>query len=209
MRRAIKPSFRIDAKSISLLAIFSAAIIAIEFLPLIGITDLKIPGTNFTFDPTGIPIVLIFLFFGFIFSFVGVCIMGIVIGFRNPIGAAFKFPAELFKIIGLVVAWAILRNRKVSYHTRIVIYTLFAAAFCALGMYVMNGAILLPLLYTMESSAAWVMSLTFIPLNIIQSVVNVVFGGIIFGVIPESLKMQFVADEGADAILELESESES
>ena len=139
----------------------------------------------------------------------GVCIMGLVIGYRNPIGAAFKFPAELFKIIGLALAWWILRHKQVSYHTRIIIYTLFAAAFCALGMYVTNGAILLPLLYQMETSAAWAYSLTFVPLNIIQSVVNVVIGGIVFGIIPEGLKMQFVSEEDSDTILELDGESES
>ena len=207
MKKHLKPHIRTDSKSIALLSIFSAMIIAIEFLPLIGITDLKVPGTNFTFDPTGIPITLIFLFFGFVFSFIGVSIMGIVIGYRNLTGATFKFFAELFKILGLTMAWWLLRNRQVSYKFRIIIYTLFATFFCSLGMLIMNGAILLPLLYGMESSAAWMLSATFVPLNIIQSVINVVVGGIIFGIIPENLKNQIITAEGSsDDILELDEE---
>ena len=205
LKELLKSNIRTDSKNIALLSIFSAMIIALEFLPLIGITDLKIPGTNFTFDPTGIPITLVFLFFGFVFSFISVCIMGIVVGYRNPIGSVFKFFAELFKIIGLALAWWILRNRQVSYKFRIIIYTLSATFFCALGMFIMNGAILLPLLYQMEPSAAWIFSATFVPLNIIQSVINVVVGGIIFGIIPENLKNQFIpTTNDTNALLELE-----
>ena len=196
------------AKSIALLSIFLAMVIALEILPLVGMTDLKIPGTNFTIDPTGIPIVLLFLFFGFGFSFVGVSITGVVIGYRNFIGSFFKFFAELFKILGLALAWWLLRNREVSYYVRIAVYTIFATVFCALGMYVMNGAILLPLLYGMEYPAAWVLSLTFVPLNIVQSIVNVVVGGFVFGIIPENLRDQFIPmkrrGDDQDPYLEIE-----
>ncbi len=196
-----------SSKTIALFSIFIAMVIALEFLPIIGVTDIVIPGTEFTIDPTGIPLVLIFLFFGFILSFVGVAIMGVVIGYRNFTGSVFKFFAEFFKILGLLVAWVLLRNRKISYPIRIVIYTLFATVFCAIGMYFMNGYILLPLLYGMDISAALTLSLTFVPLNIIQSVINVVIGCIIYGIIPEELRSQFnLIDHGesSDRILELD-----
>jgi riboflavin transporter FmnP len=194
-----------NSKNIALFSIFLAMVIALEFLPVIGITDLKIPGTNFTIDPTGIPIVLIFLFFGFVFSFAGVGIMGIVIGFRNFTGSIFKFFAEVFKILGLVVAWWILRNRDDSFKVKLSVYTVFATMFCALGMYLMNGLILLPFLYGMELNAAMALSLTFVPLNIVQAVINVVIGGVIFGIIPEDLRNQFIpADDSSQIILELD-----
>ncbi|MHA1909685.1 MAG: hypothetical protein ACW98Y_20465 [Candidatus Thorarchaeota archaeon] len=206
-------SSKYNSKNIALFSIFLAMILAIEFLPIPGLTDIVIPGTPFTIDPTGIPILLIFLFFGFTFSFVGVGIMGIAIGYRNFTGSIFKFFAELFKILGIAVAWWILRRKQVSYPVRIVIYTLFATSFCALGMYLMNGLILIPLFYGMEISAALTLSLTFVPLNVVQSVVNVVVGGVLFGIIPDDLRNQFAAvgDGGASSnqILELDDEDDS
>jgi len=184
-----------NSKNIALFAIFLAMIIALEILPIIGITDLKIPGTNFTLDPTGIPIVLVFLFFGGGFAVIGTGMAGIIIGMRgNPIGAVFKFFAEFYKIIGLAIAWWLLRNRDISFSKRITIYTVFATLSCAIGMFVTNGAILLPLLYGMEGSAAWALSLTFVPLNVIQSLINVLGGGFIFGIIPADLKRPFLTE---------------
>lgn len=206
-------SNKYNSKNIALFAIFLAMIIALEILPIIGITDLKIPGTNFTLDPTGIPIMLMFMFFGFGFAFIGTGMAGVIIAIRgNPIGAIFKFFAEFYKIIGLVIAWWILRRRNVSYVVRIIVYTVFATLFCTIGMYVTNGALLLPFLYGMPSSAAWTLSLTFVPLNIVQSIINVVGGGFIFGIIPEDLKAPFRLEElatfsyGAIAQDEIESE---
>ncbi len=198
-----EPYDRYNSKNIALFAIFLAMIIALEILPIIGVTDLKIPGTNFTLDPTGIPIVLMFLFFGSGFAVVGTGMAGVIIAMRgNPIGAVFKFFAELYKVIGLAIAWWLLRERDVSLTIRITLYALFATITCALGMYITNGAILLPLLYGMESGAAWSLSLTFVPLNVIQSLINVVGGGFIFGIIPVDLKRPFLPEYGSLEILE-------
>ncbi|MDF1540236.1 MAG: ECF transporter S component [Candidatus Thorarchaeota archaeon] len=199
-----------NSKNIALFAIFLAMIIALEILPIIGITDLKIPGTNFTLDPTGIPIVLVFLFFGSGFAVAGTGMAGLIIAMRgNPIGAVFKFFAEFYKIVGLVIAWWLFRNREVPFTKRITLYTIFATITCAIGMYVTNGAILLPLLYGMESSAAWSLSLTFVPLNVIQSLINVIGGGFIFGIIPADLKRPFLPEyESIEILDDEESNSE-
>ncbi len=197
-----------DSKSISLLAVFSAMVVALEIFPIIGVTDLKIPGTLFTIDWTGIPIAFLFLGFGLVYSFISVLIMTIsIMAHGNMTGAIFKLFAELFKIFGMALAWYITRNRKFSYQVKIPIYIFFALLFCTIGMFFVN-IILLPILYLMTAELAFATSLLYIPWNAVQSIINVAGGFIIFRVIPIDLKLAFKIGEmdsesDDDKILEL------
>ena len=185
---------KFDSKTISLLAIFLAMIFALEIYPLTGITDIPVPGIYFTIDWTGIPLVLIFLFFGPVVSLLGVGFMGIVIGYRNIFGSIFKVFAEFYKILGMLLIWLVIRNREISYSKRVVLYTLFAAFFCTVGMFVTNIP-LLQVLYGYAPDAALATSIVMIPWNALQSVINVIGGTFLFRIIPEDLKLNFLYDE--------------
>ncbi|MFX1417004.1 MAG: hypothetical protein ACFFC0_09335, partial [Promethearchaeota archaeon] len=60
-----KHPIRKDSKSIALLAVFVAMVVALEVYPILGVTDIGIPG-DFTIDWTGIPIVIVFLGLGIV-----------------------------------------------------------------------------------------------------------------------------------------------
>lgn len=198
-----------DSKSISLLAIFSAMVVALEIYPIPGITDLKVPGMFFTIDWTGIPIAFLFLGFGLVYSFISILIMTIsIIAHGNVTGATFKLFAELFKIFGMALAWYITKNRKFSYRVKVPIYILFALLFCSIGMFFVNMW-LLPILYGMTTELAFATALIYVPWNAVQSIINVLGGFVIIKVIPNDLKIAFrigemKSDSDDDTILELE-----
>ncbi len=185
---------RLDSKTIALLAIFLAMVFALEIYPLTGLTDIPIPGIYFTIDWTGIPLVLIFLFFGPVASLLGVGFMGLIIGYRNPFGAVFKVLAEFYKILGILSIWIFIRKREISYSKRVALYTVFAALFCTVGMFITNIP-LLQVLYGYTPEAALATSTVMIPWNAIQSVINVFGGTFLFRVIPDDLKLTFLYDE--------------
>lgn len=195
-----------DSKTVSLLAIFLAMVIALEIYPIIGITDIPIPGMNFTIDWTGIPLILIFLFFGPVFAFFSIGVMGVAIGYRNPIGATFKVFSEFYKIMGILLVWSLLRKREVSYLQRVLLYAISASFFCAIGMFLTNIQ-LLQIFYGLSAEIAFGASIILIPWNLLQTVINVVGGMFLFRTIPEDLKYPFVTNEAAlqdELILEKE-----
>lgn len=179
---------RKDAKSISLLAIFCSMVVSLEAFPILGITDIKVPGLNFTLDWTGIPIVIVFMSFGFVYSLIAIAIMWISIAFRNFPGAAFKGFAEIFRILGIAVGWVLLRNRDVSYGKKLVVYAAISSIFCAIGMYVVN-ILLLPLFYGIPLEIAVATSALYMPWNVLQAIVNVIGGGVFYKIIPEDLRI--------------------
>ncbi len=183
-----------DSKTISLLSIFLAMVFALEVYPVVGIIDIPIPGITFTIDWTGIPLILLFYFFGPFFSLIGVGVIGIAIGYRKPISAVFKVLAEFYKILGITVVWLVIRNREVSYGRRVLLYTIVASIFCAGGMFLSN-IYLLQLLYGMPVDAAIVASTVLIPWNVLQSIINVASGSFLFKIVPDDLKRSFLWDD--------------
>jgi riboflavin transporter FmnP len=163
-------------------------IVSLEAFPILGITDIKVPGLNFTIDWTGIPIVIVFMAFGFVYSLLAIAIMWISIAFRNFPGAAFKGFAELFRILGITVGWVLLRNRAISYGKRLVVYAAISSFFSAIGMYVVN-ILLLPLFYGIPFEIAVATSVLYIPWNILQALVNTIGGGMFYKIIPEDLRI--------------------
>jgi hypothetical protein len=192
---------RTDSKSIALLAVFSAMVIALEVFPIVGITDLKFNpgGIPFTIDWTGIPLVIIFLGLGIIYSFVATIIMFIAIGYRNFSGAVFKGFAEFYTLLGLVVAKLLFRKYTLDKGKTITIYTIFALAFRGIGMYFTN-IVLLPILYPAfhTTETALVASTVLVPWNVVQAIINVVGGAILYYLIPPSLALQAGLGEDAD-----------
>ncbi len=183
-----------DAKTIALLAVFLSMIFALAVYPIIGLTDIPIPGINFTLDWTGIPLILIFLFFGPAFALVGVGFMGVAIGYRNIVGAVFKVFAEFYKILGIFVVWVFIRKKDISFPKRAILYTISATIFCTMGMFLTNIP-LLQYLYGLTPEVATAASAILIPWNALQSVVNVAGGMFLFRLIPEDLKLIFIYDE--------------
>ncbi|MFW9909423.1 MAG: hypothetical protein ACFFEF_12685 [Candidatus Thorarchaeota archaeon] len=180
---------KLDSRTIAVTSVFMAMVIALEVFPIVGLTDIRIPGVQFTLDWTGIPLVLIFFFFGTFLSLVGIGVMWAAIGYRNPIGALFKVPAELFKILALALGMILLRNTNVTFRTRIAVYAVLASLFCGIGMYFVNLQ-LLPILWGYEYDAAAAIALILVPWNIIQSLVNVLGGAIIYTMVPGDMKLQ-------------------
>ena len=122
-------NIRTDAKSISLLAVFSSIIMALEVFPIPGVTDLYTPAPSFTIDWTGIPIVIIFFGLGTIYSFFSIVVMFIAIVYRNFQGAFFKGAAESITLLGLIIAKLIIKDKKINRRSSIVVYIIFGALF--------------------------------------------------------------------------------
>ncbi len=184
---------RTDSKSIAVLAIFSSIVIALEVFPIIGITDLKFfpGGTPFTLDWTGIPIMIVFLALGVISSVISIGIMFLAIAYRNPAGAVFKGAAELFTIIGILVAKFIADKKSLGKRATVAMYLFFGVFTRSIGMFLVNIPLLpifFPLFYSTES--AIIASTTLVPWNAIQAVINIVGGLVLYQFIPESIRIQ-------------------
>ncbi|TFG34754.1 hypothetical protein EU527_01495 [Candidatus Thorarchaeota archaeon] len=180
---------RSDSKSIALLAIFTSLVISLEIFPIVGITDFYAPVPNFTIDWTGIPIIIIFLGLGIIYSFFAIGVMCITIGYRNFQGAIFKGLAELFTLIGLIVAKFVTRNRDLDWKSSTIIYLLFTASFRGMGM-LLGNTLLFQVFFTSSPDAAFALSTIYVPWNIVQAIINVIGGIFLYKMIPESLKIQ-------------------
>ncbi|MGY5872479.1 MAG: hypothetical protein RTV72_09555 [Candidatus Thorarchaeota archaeon] len=182
-------SIRTDSKSIALLAIFSSLVIALEIFPIPGITDLYTPVPRFTIDWTGIPIMIVFLGLGVVFSFFTMGIMWIFIAYRNFQGAAFKGLAETFTLLGLVVANLVLRKRDLDWKRSAIVYLIFGCLFRGLGM-LFGNVLLFNLFWGTAFDDGFVLSAIYVPWNIIQAAINVIGGLFLYQLIPESLRMQ-------------------
>jgi hypothetical protein len=179
---------RSDSRSIAILAIFAAMVVALEILPIPFLTDIPLFG-GFTLDPTGVPICFVFLAYGNLFSFLLLPIMWIAIGYRNLVGSIFKVFAEFFTLLGLVVARFVLRGRSYDWKVATPIYLIFGVAFRAIGMYFAN-IFLIQWLYGLPFDGAIALSLSFVIPNIIQAVINVLAGIFLFVIIPENLAIE-------------------
>lgn len=194
---------RTDSRSIAILAIFAAMILALEILPIPFLTDIPLFG-GFTLDPTGIPITIVFLAYGSIFSLILIPIMWIAIAYRNPVGSIFKGFAEFYTLLGLIVAKLFLRNHTYDWKVATPIYLAFGVAFRAIGMYITN-VFLIQWLYGMPQEGAIALSATFIIPNVIQALINVLIGVLIFIIIPENLAIQArFGKHGTDGYLNYE-----
>ena len=182
-------NIRTDSKSIALLAVFTSLVIALEIFPIPGLTDFYTPVPNFTIDWTGIPIMIVFLGLGGVFSFFTVGVMWIFIAYRNFPGAAFKGLAETFTLLGLIAAKLVLRNRNLDWKKSAVVYFVFACLFRGVGM-LFGNVILFNLFWGTPYDAAFVLSTIYVPWNIIQAAINVVGGIFLYQLIPENLRIQ-------------------
>ncbi|MGY5878684.1 MAG: hypothetical protein RTV31_00480 [Candidatus Thorarchaeota archaeon] len=182
-------SIRTDSKSIALLAIFTSLVIALEIFPVVGITDIPVPGLNFTVDWTGIPILIVFLGLGSIFAVFTVGIMYVFIAYRNFQGAAFKGLAESFTLLGLIIANLILRKRDLDWKKSALVYLIFGCAFRGLGMWLGN-VLLFNFFFTMPYEAGFALSSIYVPWNILQAAVNIIGGVVLYQLIPESIRIQ-------------------
>jgi riboflavin transporter FmnP len=203
--------FRTDSKSISVLAIFSSIVIALEVFPINGITDLKFfpGGTPFTLDWTGIPIIVVFLALGMISSVITIGIMCIAIGYRNPIGSIFKGAAELFTIIGILAAKFIADRKSLNEKQNVLLYLVFGVLARSIGMFFVNIPLLpifYPLFYTTES--AIIASTILVPWNAVQAVINIVGGLFLYQLIPESIRIQAGLGEHGKSEIKYEELSE-
>ena len=179
---------RTDSRSIAILAVFAAMVLALEILPVPFLTDLPLFG-GFTLDPTGIPIVIVFLGLGIAYSLILIPIMWISIAYRNFVGSVFKGFAEFYTLLGLIVAKLILRKRAYDWKTAAPVYIGLGVLFRALGMLITN-IFLIQFFWggTLESAIAG--SIAFVAPNIIQALINTLLGIMVFIVIPENLAIQ-------------------
>ncbi|TFG25897.1 hypothetical protein EU528_15220 [Candidatus Thorarchaeota archaeon] len=181
-------NIRIDSRSIALLAIFAAMVIALEIIPIPLLTDIPL-FAGFTFDPTGIPITLIFLMLGSVFGLILIPIMWISIAYRNLIGSIFKGFAEFYTLLGLIVAKMILKKRSYDWKVALPTYVAFGVVFRVVLMYVSN-IFLIQWLYMAPPEVALALSASFVLPNFIQAIVNVLIGILIFIIIPENLLIE-------------------
>jgi hypothetical protein len=201
MKFANRYQVRTDSKSIALIAVFSAMVIALEIFPIVGITDFAFypEGIPFTIDWTGIPLVIIFLGLGVVYSFIATIIMFIAIAYRNFTGAVFKGFAEFYTLLGLVVAKLLTKRYSLDRGKMLAVYAVFGLAIRATGMFFTN-IVLLPVLYPAfhTTETAILASTVLVLWNVMQAIINIVGGGILYYIIPPSLALQAGLGEDAD-----------
>ncbi len=180
---------RRDSKSIALLAIFTSVIIALEIFPIVGLTDFYTPVPGLTIDWTGIPIMIIFLGLGMLFSVLSIGVMYVFIAYRNFTGAAFKGLSEILTLLGLIVAKLAMRNRDIDWKWATGVYLVSACTFRAIGMYFGN-IMLFTIFGYMTFEIALVASIAYIPWNILQATINVLGGVVLYRMIPDSLAIE-------------------
>lgn len=163
-------------------------VLALEIIPIPLLTDIPL-FAGFTLDPTGIPITIVFLAFGSFFALILIPIMWIAIAYRNPLGSVFKGFAEFYTLLGLIIAKLVLRNRSYDWKVATPVYLVFGISFRAIGMYVTN-IFLIQWLYGSNLEGAILLSGSFVIPNIIQALLNVFIGIMIFVIIPENLAIQ-------------------
>ncbi|MHA1401610.1 MAG: hypothetical protein ACTSQE_14765, partial [Candidatus Heimdallarchaeaceae archaeon] len=178
-----------SSKRIALLAIFTSIVIVLEVFPVVGITDYYTLVPNFTIDWTGIPIMIVFLTLGAIPTIFTVGTMWIFIAYRNLQGAMFKGMAELFTLLGFIVAQFIVRNRNLDWKKNAVIFILFGSIFRGFGM-LFGNAVLFNFFWGLPYENAFSLSLIYVPWNIIQASINVIGGIFLYERIPQSIQMQ-------------------
>jgi hypothetical protein len=186
---------RTDSKSIALLAIFTAMVVSLEVFPIPGVTDIGPPG-GFTIDWTGIPIVIVFIGLGFVYSLVAIVAMWMAIAYRNFNGAAFKGFAELYTILGLLIAKIVIVRFQLDKRIRILLYLAFGSVFRVVGMFFTN-IYLLQIFYGLTPEAAVIGSAAYGVPNIVQAIINILGGVALYHLIPENLALQ--AGLGDDA----------
>ncbi|MFW9944905.1 MAG: hypothetical protein ACFFB7_07900 [Candidatus Sifarchaeia archaeon] len=191
-----KRPIRKDSKSIALLAVFVAMVVALEVYPILGVTDIGIPG-DFTIDWTGIPIVIVFLGLGIVYSMVAVAAMWMAIAYRNFVGAAFKGFAEFYTIVGLLAAKSLMKRYDISRTARLTLYLLSGVVFRVIGMFFTN-IYLIQNFFGVPYEGAVIGSVAYVVPNMVQAVINVVGGVVLYHLIPESLALQ--AGLGDDAV---------
>jgi hypothetical protein len=194
---------RTDSKSIALLAIFVAMVVSLEVFPILGVTDIGLPG-NFTIDWTGIPIVIVFLGLGIIYSLVAIFAMWMAIAYRNFNGAAFKGFAELYTILGLMIARILFMRYQVGKRIRMVLYLTFGTVARVIGMFFTN-IYLLQFFYGLTPEAAVIGSAAFAFPNVLQAFINIIGGVVLYHLIPENLALQAgLGDDAAGASSKVE-----
>ena len=191
-----KHPIRKDSKSIALLAVFVAMVVALEVYPIVGVTDIGVPG-DFTIDWTGIPIVIVFLGLGIVYSMVAVAAMWMAIAYRNFVGAAFKGFAEFYTIVGLLAAKLLTMRYDMSRMVRLTLYLVFGVTFRIVGMFITN-IYLIQSFFGVPFEGAVIGSVFYVIPNIVQAVINIVGGVVLYHLIPENLALQ--AGLGDDAV---------
>jgi len=180
---------RKDSKSIALLALFSAMVIMLEAYPIPGVTDIRTVGF-FTLDPTGIPLVIVFLGLGGFYSIITIFTMWVSIAWRgNVAGATFKGIAELLTILGMVFARKITRGREIGEWSEILVWVTIASLFRSVGMFFAT-LILSPFFYAATFEFALVDAILYFPWNIVQACINVIGGVLLYKAIPIELRIQ-------------------
>ncbi len=196
----------LSSQKTAILAVLSSIVIALEVFPIVGITDLPFYpyGIPFTIDWTGIPLIIILLLLGLLPAVFSTIIMFVAIGYRNLMGATFKFAAELFTIIGVYVAHVLTKNRTEKSHLKLLAYLIFGASFRAAGMFFTNLG-LLPLFLPSRFPTFDVVlfaSTALIPWNILQAIINILGGYLVFHAVPQTLRDQVTGERGQFELLD-------
>lgn len=162
-------------------ACLGALVVLSELFPIVGITDIPFPlFSNLTFDPTGIPIMLALLLFGFVSGISTSLLAFLIISFRGNIrGGVMKGLAEGLTVIGFAVSYKLTKKPWVA--------TIGGVGLRVASMHLANW-ILLPIFYGIPEPVV----LGLLPLidlfNLIQGGINLAFALIIYDIIPKELK---------------------
>lgn len=166
-------------------ACLGALVVLSELFPIIGITDIPFPlYGRLTFDPTGIPIMLALLLFGFASGVATSLLAFIIISLRGNItGGVMKGLAEGLTVIGFAFGYKLTKKLWVG--------PIGGVGLRVAGMHLANW-ILLPIFYGIPEPVV----LGLLPLidlfNLIQGGINVALALIISDIIPKELRPEYI-----------------
>lgn len=183
-----------DTKQLAGTAMLAALAAILEILPI----DLSypLPG-RVSLDPVGVPIAIAAILYGPRAGVLAVGLAGVVITARgNPIGAAFKIPAELATAVPLAATMYAFRAslRRPGGASRLAVGLSWGVAVSTRAA-VMTPVVyaLFQLLFSYTPAAAAALLLPFAVFNVLQGVINVVPAYLIVDRLPPDLKPAWLA----------------
>ncbi len=152
--------------------------------------------TRLTLDPVGIPIAMAAILYGPSAGFLACGVAGIAIAARgNPVGASFKFTAEVATVLPLAAVLYALRRgfAKGKGHAWLVISVAWSAAVVSrVAVMTVDNYVFLPFFYGIPVGVVVGILPLIAVFNLIQGVINVVPAYLVVDRLPPDLKPEWM-----------------
>ncbi len=192
-----RPHLTLTTKQLAGTAVLSAVAAVLEFIP----ADLYFPlFPRLTLDPVGIPIAIAAILYGPSAGFMASGIAGVVITARgNPIGAGFKFAAEIATVLPLATVLYLSKRRlaRGGASTLLAVTIAWAAAVvCRVAVMTGYNYYFLPFFYGIPIAVVVGLLPVIAVFNGIQGLINVIPAYFVVDRLPPDLKPEWLTRTG-------------